>query len=90
MQQKIDTFLARQQWKFCPDELIRFDELFLSLKISTHNINSLKSNLHKLTNLMEYITQQNIDIFTITDTNLTDQEGFFTIHPQYKSTHRIF
>ncbi len=71
-------------------EVIRVEDFFLSLKISTHNINGLKSNPNKLTNLMEHIIQQKIDVCTLTDTNLMEREGFFTIPSRYKDTYRIF
>ena len=56
----------------------------------THNINGLKCSLAKLTNLFEFIVQKQINICTITDMNLTDSEGFFAIHPQYKKDYRVF
>ncbi len=50
----------------------------------------MKSDPNKLTNLMEFINQQHIDICTLTDTNLTANEGLFTIPARFKDTYKIF
>ncbi len=86
----VQTFLSRQRRVFCDKELALVDNLFLSLKIGTHNINGLKVNPHKLTTLLEFIQTEHVDIFTLSDTNLSTYEGLFAMHQKFKNSHKIF
>src|SRR6266498_2905933 len=85
----VQTFLSRQRRVFCDKELALVDNLFLSLKIGTHNINGLKVNPHKLTTLLEFIQTEHVDIFTLSDTNLSTYEGLFAKHQKFKNSHKI-
>src|SRR5437016_2941962 len=63
---------------------------YAKLKIGTHNINGLKTSPQKLTNILEFATKEQINILTITDTNLSTRDGPFTIHPKFADSYKIF
>src|SRR6266496_2997106 len=61
-------------------------KMFTDLRIDTHNANGLKSTVHKLTNVLQFADEHQVDIMTITNINLTESEGKFAIH-QYYANH---
>jgi len=86
----VQTFLTRQRRVFCESELAYIDNLFLSLKVGTHNINGLKVNPHKLSTLLEFIQNEQVDIFTLSNTNLSTYGGLFAMHQKFKESYKIF
>ena len=52
---------------------------FSTLKLGTHNINSLKVNSHKLDMLLDQMREENIDIIGISETNISERQGKFLI-----------
>ena len=52
---------------------------FRTLKIATHNINSLKTNKFKLDSLISFAAEEKIDIIGINETNIIEQQGKFLV-----------
>ena len=46
-------------------------------KVGVHNINGIKNNNEKLTDLLEYSSTNKIDILGIVETNISSREGSF-------------
>jgi len=54
-------------------------ELFGQLKICSHNINGLKGSRTKFLNFLDWANNQQMDIISISETNLTAKEYNFLI-----------
>ena len=52
---------------------------FRTLKIATHNINSLKINKFKLDSLIGFAAEEKIDIIGINKTNIIEQQSKFLV-----------
>ena len=50
-------------------------EVRKSIKVATHNINSLKGNRHKLEILIDKLREEDYDIVGVIETNITEKEG---------------
>lgn len=79
----IDSFLTRERITYLTNRH-ESQNLFLDLKISTHNINGLKTDPHKLFHLIEYMMNENIDMMAINETNIDGKTGKFIIHETQK------
>ena len=52
------------------------------IKITVHNINSLKGNRYKIESIVEKIEKNEYDIIGIVETNITSREGQFIVKQQ--------
>src|SRR5438128_165555 len=50
-------------------------EIRKSIKIATHNINSLKDNRYKLEILIDKLREEDYDMIEVIETNITEKEG---------------
>ena len=63
--------------------------MFTDLYISTHNTNGLKSTTYKFTNILQFARDYQLDIMIITNINLIESEGNFSIHQNYTDSFAI-
>ena len=54
------------------------------IKVATHNINGIKSNTHKVEFLLEWASDNAIDILGVAETNITHTEGIWINKEQSK------
>ena len=59
-------------------------EDYQTLNIAIHNINGIKGNVTKLELLLEWASQEKIDIIGVNETNTTEKQSKYNINRQEK------
>ncbi|GBB89096.1 hypothetical protein RclHR1_15780001 [Rhizophagus clarus] len=86
----IDSFLHSQQIRYEEQQQVNWEALYFTLHIGTYNINSLAENGTKLSGILDWMLENQVDIMALNETNLDQKNGLYKTPNEYKDEFYIY